>query len=118
MTEIKKLKEEIKLLNSRIDDFERLFKILKSVSSSLQIEKILELILSEAVSLCRANHGSIVLFDPDKNQITKTLIRSEDSKRVKIDNYLNNLLAGWVYDNLKILLTHNLIDTFNAKLIK
>ncbi len=118
MTEIKKLKQEIKLLNSRLDDFERLFKILKSISSSLQIEKILELIISEAVSLCRANHGSIILFDPNKKQITKTLIRSEDSKRVKIDKYLNNLLAGWVYDNLKILVTDNLIDTFNAKLIK
>jgi Nif-specific regulatory protein len=118
MTEIKILKEEIKLLNSRLDDFERLFKILKSVSSSLQIEKILELIISEAVSLCRANHGSIILFDPDKKQIAKTLIRSENSQLVIIDNYLNNLLAGWVYDNLKILLTDNLIDTFNAKLIK
>ena len=91
MSEIKILKEEIKLLNSRLDDFERLFNILRSVSSSLQIEKILELIISEAVSLCRANHGSIILFDPDKKQIAKTLIRSENSKLVIIDNYLNNL---------------------------
>ncbi len=118
MTEIKKLRHEINQLNSRIDDFERLFTILRSVSSSLQIEKILELIISEAVSLGRANHGSIILFDPDKKQIAKTLIRSEDTKRVIIDNYLNNLLAGWVYDNQKILLTDNLIDSFNEKLIK
>jgi len=118
MTELSNLKEKVRELKTRINDFERLFTILRSVSSSLQIEKILELIISEAVSLCRANHGSIILFDPDKMKIAKTLIRSEDSKRVKIDNYLNNLLAGWVYDNLKTLLTDNLIDTFNEKLIK
>ncbi len=118
MTELSNLKEKVRELKTRINDFERLFNILRSASSSLQIEKILELILSEAVSLCRANHGSIILFDPDKKQIVKTLIRSEDSKRVKIDNYLNNLLAGWVYDNQKTLLTDNLIDSFNEKLIK
>lgn len=118
MPGINTLQEENKLLNSRLDDYKRLFKILKSVSSSLQIEKILELIVSETISLCRANHGSIILFDPDKKHISKTLIRSEYTKNVIIDNYLNNLLAGWVYDNQKILITNNLIEIFNKKLIK
>ena len=118
MAETDKLKADIKSLSSRINDFKHLFTIFKSISSSLQIDNILRRIIAGAVHLCGANHGSIILFDPDKKRIAKTLIRSEDSKNIKLDNYLNNLLAGWVYDNSKFLCTDNLIETFNEKLIK
>jgi Nif-specific regulatory protein len=118
MADTEKLKQDNKLLITRIDNFKRLFNILQKVSSTLKIEKILEQIISEAVNICHANHGSIILFDPDKKQIAKTLIRSEDTKTVKLDNYLNNLLAGWVYDNLTLLCTDNLIATFSEKLIR
>jgi transcriptional regulator with PAS, ATPase and Fis domain len=118
MAEIDTLKADIKSLSSRIDDFKHLFTIFKSISSSLQIDNILRRIIAGAVHLCGANHGSIILFDPDKKRIAKTLIRSEDSKNIKLDNYLNNLLAGCVYDNSKFLCTDNLIETFNEKLIK
>ncbi|MFC2088376.1 sigma-54 interaction domain-containing protein [Calditrichota bacterium] len=118
MTEIKTSQESINLLRSQVEDFQRLFQILKSVSSSLEIEKILELIISEAISICHADHGSIILFDPEKNKIAKTLIRSEESKELIIDKYLNNLLAGWVSENVNILITNDLSDTFGKNLIK
>ena len=91
MAETDKLKADIKSLSLRIDDFKQFFTIFKSIFSSLQIDNILRQIIAGAVNLCGANHGSIILFDPDKKQIAKTLIRSEDSKNIKLDNYLNKV---------------------------
>lgn len=118
MPEVTELNIEIQLLKSRLKDFQQLFKTFQSITSSLQTEKILEQIISGAVTLSYANHGSIILFDPAKKQIAKTLIHNEDSNTCVLDNYLNSLLAHWVYDNSKFLCTNSLIYTFNEGLIK
>ena len=68
------------------------------------------MIISESISLCHADQGSIILFDPDEEKLTKTLIRSTDQAKSRIDTILNNLLAGWVYDKGKQLQTNDLKD--------
>ena len=118
MTEIVNLKNELKELKTRLDDFERLFTIIRSVSSSLQVEEVLKMIISEAISLCQADQGSIILFDPDQEKLTRTLIRSADHVKSRIDPRLNNLLAGWVYDNRSSLLSDDLSGLFGERIIK
>jgi len=118
MTELANLKKEVTELRTRLDDFERLFNIIRSVSSSLQVEDVLKMIISEAISLCHTDQGSIILFDPDEEKLTKTLIRSSDQKKYSIDSALNNVLAGWVYDNRSSLLTDDLSGLFGEKIIK
>jgi len=118
MTELVDLKKEVKELRTHLDDFERLFTIIRSVSSSLQVEEVLKMIISEAISLCHADQGSIILFDPDEEKLTKTLIRSGDHKKYSIDSALNNVLAGWVYDNRSSLLSNDLGGMFGEKIIK
>lgn len=112
------LKQQVQELKIRIDDFERLFKIFRSVSSSLQIEEVLKLIISEVVDLCHADQGSIILFDPDQEQLTKTLIRSADPLTSRIDTHLNNLLAGWVYEHRQSLITNDITTLFSPRSIK
>ncbi len=118
MTELIPPKNEVKELKNRLDDFERLFLIIRSVSSSLQVKDVLKMIISEAISLCHADQGSIILFDPDKEKLTRTLIRGADAVKSQIDSTLNNLLAGWVYDNGKSLQTNDLTGVFGEKIIK
>lgn len=118
MSEDIRLKNEIELLNNRLDDYQQLFNILQTVSSSLDMGEILQQIINEAVRLCFADHGSIILFDPEKKEIAKTLIRSGDPETGKLDSYLNNLLAGWVYDHATFLCTDSLIAIFDENLIK
>jgi hypothetical protein len=118
MTELAKLKKEVIEIKTHLDDLERLLTIIRSVSSSLQVEDILKMIISEAISLCQADQGSIILFDPDEEKLTRTLIRSTNHIKYRIDSMLNNLLAGWVYDNGKSLQTNYLIGLFGAKIIK
>jgi Nif-specific regulatory protein len=118
MTELADMKKEVKELRTRLDDFERLFTIIRSVSSSLQVEVVLEMIISEAISLCHADQGSIILYTPDEKKLTRTLIRSPNQIKSHIDSVLNNLLAGWVYDNKGSLQTNDLTGLFGEKTIK
>jgi transcriptional regulator with GAF, ATPase, and Fis domain len=118
MSELTNLKKEVIELKSRQDDLERLLTIIKSVSSSLQVEEVLKMIISEAISLCHADQGSIILFDPDAEKLARTLIRSTDTNKSQIDSSLNNLLAGWVYDDGGSLQTNDLAGLFGEKTIK
>ncbi len=118
MNDLDNQKKEIKELKTRLDDLERLLTIIRSVSSSLQVEEVLKMVITEASSLCQADQGSIILFDPDQEKLTRTLIRTENQVKYSIDSTLNNLLAGWVYDNGSSLLTDDLIGLFGEKIIK
>jgi transcriptional regulator with PAS, ATPase and Fis domain len=118
MSELSRLRDENKSLHYHLADFERLNAIFKTLSSTLQVKKLLELIITEAISLCHASQGSILLFDPQKRKIAKTLIKSGKTGVHRIDHYLNNILAGWVYDHMQILQSNQLIKIFNENIIK
>lgn len=118
MSESSNLKQQVRELKTRLEDFERLFKIFRAVSSSLRIEEVLKMIISEAVNLCHADQGSIILFDPDQEQLTKTLIRSADPITSRIDTHLNNLLAGWVHEHRQSLVTNDITALFGARSVK
>jgi Nif-specific regulatory protein len=118
MPESNNFKKQVQELKNRLVDFDRLFKIIRSVSSSLQTENVLKMIISEAIDLCHADQGSIILFDPDQEQLTKTLIRSADPESTHIDTLLNNLLAGWVYEHRKYLLVHDITILFGDRPVK
>jgi Nif-specific regulatory protein len=118
MTESANFKQQVWELKTRLDDFERLFNIIRSVSSSLKIEEILEMIISEAIDLCQADQGSIILFDPNQEQLTKTLIRSANSETSRIDTHLNNLLAGWVYEHGTHFITNDIALLFGDRPVK
>jgi len=118
MSELSKLRDENISLHTRLNDFVRLTSIFKTLSSTLQVNKLLELIITEAVELCHASQGSILLFDPQKKKIAKTLIKSDKTEEHKIDHFLNNLLAGWVYDHRRILKSDQLTEVFNDNIFK
>jgi hypothetical protein len=76
------------------------------------------MIILEAIDLCQADQGSIILFDPDQEQLTKTLIRSADPETSRIDTHLNNLLAGWVYEHGKHFITSDIALLFGDRPVK
>ena len=118
MNEKEKLLEENKALRAQIRDFESLSQVLRTVCSSLKVDEILHHIIEQAINLCQAHQGSIILFDPESIQLAKTLIRQGQSDKNKLDHHLNNLLAGWVLDHKEKLITNNLTEIYGEKLIK
>jgi Nif-specific regulatory protein len=105
-------------LRQQLDDYEKLLNVLQSLGSSLEVEAILQQIIEAALSLCNAQHGAIMLFDPDSHEIAKTLIRQNQADGELLDHYLNTLLSGWVLDSKTAQMTGDLTATFGTKQIK
>jgi transcriptional regulator with GAF, ATPase, and Fis domain len=117
VSEKETLLEKIRQLEEQTQDFERLNKILEKVCSTMQVEEVLRRILEEALLLCHADQGSVLLLHPESQQTAKTLIRHGTSEKEKLNHYLNTLLAGWISRYKKPLLTNNLSDTFGSHYI-
>ncbi len=107
--EFEKIAHENQLLREQVQDYERLYQVLEAVSSSLQINELIEHITTEALQLCQADQGSILLFDPSGQGEAKTLIRrSETASEIRLDHFLNMMLGGWVNKHRRPLLTDQL----------
>lgn len=105
-------------LHQQLEDYEKLLSLLQTIGSSLEVEAILRQIIEAALSLCNAQQGAIVLFDPDSQEIAKTLIRHNQAESELLDHYLNTLLSGWALDHKSAQITGDLAATFGAKQIK
>jgi transcriptional regulator with GAF, ATPase, and Fis domain len=112
------LLEKIRRLEEQIQDFERLNRILETVCSTMQVEKVLKRILEEALLLCNASQGSILLLDPQHRKEARTLVREGLSRDIKLDHYLNTLLAGWISRHGETLLTGDLTKTFGPDAVE
>jgi Nif-specific regulatory protein len=101
-----------------IEDYEKLFHILQTICSTMDVDEILAHIIEQAITLCNAHEGSILLFDPESKELAKTLVRKQESGKKILDHYLNTLLTGWIFHNRSSLITDNIIDTFGEKRIR
>jgi Nif-specific regulatory protein len=113
--------QEPQNLLQQLEDYENLLGVLQTISSSLEVDAILRQIIEAALSLCNAQHGAIMLFDPDSREIAKTLIRQNQDDgpaQAGLDHYLNTLLSGWALDHKAPQMTGDLAATFGAKQIK
>jgi transcriptional regulator with GAF, ATPase, and Fis domain len=102
----------------QLAEYEKLFEVFLTIGTSLEVEGILQRIIEAALQLTHAQQGSIMLFDPVKQQEDRTLIRAGDIQGAQLDHFLNTLLAGWTRRYKKPLVSHNLRKTFGPKLIK
>jgi Nif-specific regulatory protein len=102
----------------RIKDYERLFSILQSISSTLQVDEILKQILRETLALCGADQGSIVLLQEETTDDPMTIIRHGESRESMIDHYLNTLISGWIIHHKTHLITNDLEETFGNEQVK
>ena len=105
-------------LKSRIQDYERLFDTMQLICSSMDVDVVVQRILDEAIDLCRADHGSIVLFEKQSGQFAKTLVRGGEKPQSALDHHLNILLSGLICEQKKPLLTESLQDVFGRQPLK
>lgn len=110
------LNKEIRSLRQQVQDFERLNNVLQVICSSLNIDDILQRIITEAINLCHADEGTIMVFGQGTRQVTRTLIRKgKEATATKLNHYLNNLLAGWISRHRKPVTIDNLVDMFGEE---
>ena len=102
------LQQENRYLRERLEDYERLHGVLEAISASVNVEAVLAHIVEGAIAIAGADQGAVVLLDPSDRSEARTLIRQAESDDVKLDHFLNMLLAGWVTTHGKPLLSDDL----------
>ena len=105
-------------LQQQLEDYEKLMGVVQTLGSSMEVEAILQHIITGALDLCRAQQAAIMLFDAQSEDTARTLIRQGDAQEKLLDHYLNNLLAGWALRGQQPQASADLIATFGAKQIK
>jgi Nif-specific regulatory protein len=114
----KNLTNDIRQLQAQIRDFEELNRALENIWSATRVEDTIRSIIESSLQLCNADQGSILLLDPEEGTQAKTLVRQGKAQKTMLDQYLNHLLAGWVSQNQRPLLTQDLVSIFGKDNIK
>ena len=110
--------DKTRQLERQVQDLKKLNEVLQNVSSATRVEDTLNRILEEALQLCHAEQGSILLIGPGNPREAVTLVREGKSSDQKLDHYMNNLLAGWISLNKKPLSTDDLREIFGQENIE
>jgi len=110
------LLETIQQQEEMLEDFKRVNKILENICSIIQVDETLKCITEETLKLCNASQASLLLVGKKEREAI-TILREGESKKERLDFYLNRLLAGWVSKHKLPLLTPSLVDTFGSKSI-
>jgi Nif-specific regulatory protein len=112
----KNLYKKVHFLTQQLQDFEKLNNVLQVICSSLNVNEILQRIITEAIDLCDAQEGTVMIFGEDTRQVSKTLIRKrKEASTTRLDHYLNNLLAGLISRHRKPVAIDDLVGMFGEE---
>ncbi|HEV8539362.1 MAG TPA: sigma 54-interacting transcriptional regulator [Bacteroidota bacterium] len=104
-------------LQQHIEELEALNRLSGTLilSSTSDIDSVLQAIIGTSSSLAHAEMASILLFDPSTKETVKTLVHRSDRSQAGIDHTVNMIVAGWVLDNGKPLRSTSFIDAVGLK---
>jgi len=106
---IKKLKEKLVILNKEqerlVKELSALRLIISEINSGSNLNKILNLIIEEAVQIVEAERGSLMLFDPKKAELyIKSAVGLSREVVSAVRMKPGEWIAGWVFKEGKPLL--------------
>lgn len=102
-------------LNNSIRELQTLNKLALAISSTMDLDDIVDTILQSAIELTRANQGSIMLTKDDREEIFTTLIRQGDAKEKGAAHTICMNLAGWIFRNHESLLLEDVVSDARFK---
>lgn len=104
----KHLEEENRRLRRAVGELTILNEIASAISSTMEVEKITNLILSKCIKRIGVEQGTVTLLKENLTDPFKTFVRVEDSTAKGIPYRVGVGLAGWMLKNKKSLLTNDL----------
>jgi Nif-specific regulatory protein len=105
-------------LNQSFHELQALNKLALAISSTLELETIINTILKEATALTRACQGSILLTKPAATESVTTLLRFGTNQYEAMLHKISQVLAGWILRNKQPLLISNLFEDQRFKSLK
>lgn len=106
--EITNLKKENEKLMGAVKELSILNEIAIAVSSTLSLEKILNLIIEKCIKHLKIEQAAIMLLNKeDKGAPFKTMVRRGDSRSEMLPYRLDSQLTGWMLINKKSLIIND-----------
>ncbi len=107
-TRIKLLEEENKRLNGIIQELSILNDIAVAISSTLSLDRIIDLIVERCIKHFEVEQGAIMLIEKEKKQpALYTMVRRIDQTNYKMPFRLNDQLIEWMMKNSKPLIIND-----------
>lgn len=90
-------------LKKEKERFQALFEIAKALNSTLEVDRLFELIIDKGMELTKASTGSLLLFDGQTNLLNIKTARGVPEKTVKtLKISMEEGITGWVAKSKKI----------------
>lgn len=97
-------------LEKSVTELQTLNRLAQAISSTMDVEKILALILQETINLTAAEQGSILSLAIDGERQMHTLFKAAESSGNQQLSRLSDLVGGWVLKNGTTLMTDEIRD--------
>lgn len=97
-------------LKKTVTELQTLNRLAQAISSTMEVDKILAIILHETITLTASEQGSILSLAAEGERQMQTLFKSGNSKTDQPLSRLSDLIGGWVLKNDTSLITDNIIE--------
>ena len=101
---------QAKKLEKVVTDLQALNRLAQAISSTMEVDKILEIILQETITLTAAEQGSILSLMSEGERQMHTLFKTGHSTADQQLSRLSDLVGGWVIRNNSSLMTDKITD--------
>ncbi len=110
------LETEIRRLKSAVEELIVLNELAVATGTTLEVEKMLDIIVEKSIKAVKAEQGSILLVPEEKDAPLKTLIRQQDQRSRLMTYKVGSHITGWVLKCKQPLMIENLSTDlrFNA----
>ena len=109
--QLEQLLNENKRLRVAIEELSILNEIATAISSTIDLDRVVDLIVQKCVKHLKVDQGAVLLLD-DKDQSSpfRTMVRKVDSLANGLPFRLDAQLTGWMLKNQKPLLINDLLN--------
>lgn len=98
---------EVEILKRRVKELETLNRLAQIISSTMDVNQILKIIIEEAINLASAEQGSVMIVDEESPRGMRTLVRGRREEREPVYR-LATQITGWIIKNKKPLLSKDI----------
>ena len=107
--QIQELEEKLRRTSKALYELETLNKLSQAISCTLELDKIIEIILSESTKQVHAAHSSIMLMKEHTQDAFTTLLREKENREISSLDQSCRIITGWVLKNNEPLLDNNIL---------
>jgi sigma-B regulation protein RsbU (phosphoserine phosphatase) len=115
---LQRLEEENRRLRKAIEELSILNDLARVISSTMESQAVMEMIVKRSVKAIGAEQGAITLVEESSSSPFKTLIRAADSSRERTRLRIDQNIVGWMIIHKKPLLSNDVENDPNFKMFR